>query len=208
MRILVVADEESKYYWDFYEEGKLKGIDLILSAGDLNPRYLSFLATFSNVPVLYVRGNHDEKYDYIEPEGCIAIDDQIYVHEGIRILGLGGSMEYIPGKKCQFTEKEMRKRVRKLWFQLFRHRGFDILLTHSPAYEFNDAKDLPHRGFMVFRELIHKYKPRFFIHGHVHLNYGQDFKRYDKLEDTHVINGYERFIFDYEDDQIAEHIDR
>ena len=28
VRILVVADEESKYYWDYYRPGRLDGIDL------------------------------------------------------------------------------------------------------------------------------------------------------------------------------------
>ena len=97
MRILAIADEESKYLWDFFEKEKLAGIDLILSSGDLNPNYLSFLATFTTAPVLYVHGNHDDKYERTPPEGCICIEDQVYVHEGIRILGLGGSMRYRPG---------------------------------------------------------------------------------------------------------------
>ena len=54
MRILALADEESKYLWDYFEKSKLEGIDLIISCGDLDPRYLSFLTTFTNAPVLYV----------------------------------------------------------------------------------------------------------------------------------------------------------
>lgn len=30
MKILVISDVESPYYWDFYSEDKLKGIDLII----------------------------------------------------------------------------------------------------------------------------------------------------------------------------------
>ena len=60
MKILAIADEESKYLWDYFEKSKLEGIDLIISCGDLDPRYLSFLATFTSAPVLYVHGNHDE----------------------------------------------------------------------------------------------------------------------------------------------------
>ena len=75
MRILLVADEPCKSYWDYYDESKLKGIDLILSAGDLPPEYLSFLVTFANCPLLYVHGNHDAKYQEKPPEGCINIDD-------------------------------------------------------------------------------------------------------------------------------------
>lgn len=60
MKILAIADEESAYLWDYFEKSKLAGIDLIISCGDLDPRYLSFLATFTSVPILYVHGNHDE----------------------------------------------------------------------------------------------------------------------------------------------------
>ncbi|MCI5509330.1 MAG: metallophosphoesterase [Eubacterium sp.] len=205
MKILAIADEESKYLWDFFEKEKLEDIDLILSSGDLNPRYLSFLATFTSAPVLYVHGNHDDKYERIPPEGCICIEDQIYEHEGVRILGLGGSMRYRPGVN-QYTEKEMVKRVKKLRFKLFRKKGFDILLTHSPAYQLNDGRDLPHQGFQVFNTLMDKYKPRFFIHGHVHMAYGRQHKRYDQYGDTHVINAFERCVFDFDDENLKEHL--
>ena len=54
MKILAIADVESKYLWDYFEKSKLEGIDLIISCGDLDPHYLSFLATFTSAPVLYV----------------------------------------------------------------------------------------------------------------------------------------------------------
>ena len=199
MKILAIADEESAYLWDYFEKSKLAGIDLIISCGDLHPHYLSFLATFSNVPVLYVHGNHDDKYQQIPPDGCICIEDQIYVYKGIRILGLGGSMRYSKGN-YQYTEWQMKQRAAKLRFQLFRRRGFDILVTHAPAYQLNDGRDLPHQGFQVFRSLLEKYKPKFFLHGHVHLTYGVNHKRYDKYQDTHVINAYEKCIFEFEDE--------
>ena len=47
MRIMVIADEESKSLWDFFEKSKVEWIDLIISCGDLDPRYLTFLVTLS-----------------------------------------------------------------------------------------------------------------------------------------------------------------
>ena len=94
MKILVIADEESKSLWDFYTPRKLKGIDLIISCGDLSPDYLEFLVTMANRTLLYVRGNHDTVYDRKPPKGCVCIDEMIYNHNGLRIAGLGGSMRY------------------------------------------------------------------------------------------------------------------
>lgn len=205
MRILALADKESKALWDYFDKSMLEGIDLIISCGDLDPRYLSFLVSLYNGPVLYVHGNHDGKYEQIPPDGCICIEDKIYVYKGIRILGLGGSMRYKPGPH-QYTEWEMKRRVAKLGFQLLRRRGFDILVTHAPAYQLNDGRDLPHQGFRIFRTLLEKYCPKYFLHGHVHLSYGRDHKRYDKYLDTHVINVYERCVFEFEDDEPQKHL--
>ena len=41
MKILVLADAESKYLWDYFDKKKLEGIDLIISCGDLAPQYYS-----------------------------------------------------------------------------------------------------------------------------------------------------------------------
>lgn len=193
MKILLLADEESKYYWDFFEKKKLEDIDLIISCGDLAPQYLSFLATFAKVPVLYVHGNHDYCYDETPPDGCICIDDTVYVHDGIRIAGLGGCMEYNTGT-YQFTEKKMRIRAHKLRWKIKLKGGLDILVTHAPAYKLNDGKDLPHMGFQSFIRLIEEFKPKIFAHGHVHINYGRDFKRESMYGETRVINAYEKYI--------------
>lgn len=195
MKIMAIADQESKALWDYFDKSMLEGIDLILSCGDLKPQYLSFLATFTHAPVLYVHGNHDDRYEQTPPDGCICIEDRIYVYKGVRILGLGGSMRYKPGEH-QYTQTQMRKRVRKLWGRLKYHGGFDILLTHAPAYGLNDGDDMPHRGFEAFRTLLDRYQPAYFVHGHVHMNYGRNFPRLSAYNGTQVINAYEKYIFE------------
>lgn len=195
MKILFLADEEAKVYWDFFKKEDFEGVDLIVSCGDLKAEYLSFLATMVPVPVLYVHGNHDAKYDKKPPEGCICIDDCIYEFKGVRILGLGGSHRYKPGP-YQFTEREMAKRVRKLFWKLKFKKGFDILVTHSPARGLHDEEDMCHMGFEVFNELIEQYRPKYFVHGHVHLNYGRQFVREDMVGETHVVNAYEKYMLE------------
>ncbi len=197
MKILVLSDHESKSLYDYYTPEKLKDIDLIISCGDLKASYLTFFATFSKAPVFYVMGNHDVRYLDNPPEGCTCIEDDIVTFRGVRILGLGGSMEYIPDSRNQYTEKKMARRIRRLWWKLWRYKGFDILVTHAPAREINDLPDLPHQGFSCFRDLMDKYSPKYFLHGHIHSNYGNAFKREDKYVNTVVVNGYEYCIIDF-----------
>ena len=52
MKILCLADEENKAYWDYFRKEKLDDIDLILSCGDLKADYLTFLVTMGHAPLL------------------------------------------------------------------------------------------------------------------------------------------------------------
>lgn len=195
MKILFLADEECKTYWDYFRKEQFEGIDLIISCGDLKSEYLSFLATMVPIPVLYVHGNHDDKYKAKPPEGCICIENKIYNFNGVRILGLGGSYRYKDGDN-QYTEAQMMRRIAKMKLKLTVNRGFDILVTHSPAYGFHDGEDQCHRGFEAFNRLIETYHPKYFVHGHVHMNYGRQYPRVDAIGDTQVINAFERYILE------------
>ena len=187
MRILAVSDEECPALWEYYTPGKLKEFDLILSCGDLKPQYLSFLVTMARCPVLYVHGNHDDRYAQTPPEGCDCIEDKLICYNGLRILGLGGCRQYHPGAH-QYTEKQMRRRIRKLRGQIKRAGGVDLVLTHAPARGLGDSDDPAHIGFEALRELLEEYQPAYLVHGHVHLRYGQDTPRLLTYRDTTIVN--------------------
>lgn len=195
MKILVVGDKESPYIWDYFDRDRFNDIDLMLSSGDLKPEYLSFLVTMIKAPLFYVHGNHDSNYIKKEPLGCINIDDRIEVYNNIRILGLGGSQTYNYGP-FQYTEKEMHVRIKKLKRTIKKNKGFDILLSHAPAFGLGDGGDLCHRGFKIFIDLLEQYQPKYFIHGHQHLNYGRQ-KRFLNYKETAIINAYGYHIFEY-----------
>lgn len=198
MNILCVSDEECPALWDYYVPGRLKDYDLILSSGDLKASYLSFLVTMARCPVFYVHGNHDTSYDRKPPEGCDCIDDYLVEYNGVRILGLGGCPWYHPGK-FQYTEKDMKKRLRKLRFALWRAKGVDIVVTHAPPRGIGDLDDPAHQGFELFLELMDKYKPQYLLHGHVHLRYGIDQTRVREYGGTKVINVCERYVLELPD---------
>ena len=195
MKILAVSDEECAALWDYYTPGKLDDIDLIISCGDLNAAYLSFLVTVAKCPVLYVAGNHDVRYQINPPEGCDPIDDHFVMFNGVRIVGLGGCRKYHPGP-YQYTEWQMRRRIRKLRFRLWRHKGVDIVVTHAAPAGLGDAEDPAHWGFQALTDFLDKYRPAFLLHGHVHVTYGQNVPREIDYNGTRVINAFERYIIE------------
>lgn len=197
MKILAISDEEAPGLWEYYTPGKLKDFDLILSCGDLKADYLSFLVTMGRAPVLYVHGNHDKGYEKYPPLGCDCIDGKLVKCKGLRILGLGGCLRYAPGPH-QYSEKEMRKRIRKLRFQIWRAGGVDIVVTHAPPQGLGDGTDYAHRGFEALRELLDKYHPKYLFHGHIHLRYGTKAPRVQQYNGTTIINACERYVIDVE----------
>ena len=194
MRILAVSDIESKSLYDFFSPEKVEGVELIIGCGDLREEYLEFLVTMINVPLLYIHGNHDDHFKR-EPEGCVCIDDKFYEYKGIRFVGLGGSFRYRDGK-YMYTEGEMKRRIFKLMPKLLFHKGFDVLVTHCPARHLNDFDTITHRGFDCFNRLLEKYKPKLFMHGHIHHNYGARIPQKSDHNGTLVINASDYCIFD------------
>ena len=197
MRILLISDEEDKYLYDYYRPGRFDGIDLILSAGDLKPEYLSFIVTMANRPLLYVHGNHDGHYEKFPPEGCDCVDDKLIKINGLRILGLGGCPLYSGGAH-QYTERQMRKRIRKLYWKIRRAGGVDIVLAHAPVRGYGDMEDITHRGFEAFLPLLDRWKPKYLVYGHVHLNYGAHQPRVLQYGDTTLINACGRYVLEIE----------
>ena len=198
MRLLLISDEESPYFWDYYKPGQLDGIDLILSAGDLKPEYLSFLVTLGRAPLLYIHGNHDGVYERRPPDGCECIEDQLVTFNGLRILGLGGCQCYNKGPH-QYTEQQMARRIRRLRLQLRRSGGFDILLTHAPLRGYGDGENLTHRGFEAFFPLLDRYAPAYMVHGHMHERYNPHMQRVLQYRDTKLINACGYYLLDITD---------
>ena len=61
----------------------------------------------------------------------------------------------------------------------------------------NDGEDPAHMGFDCFNAMLGQFQPKYFVHGHVHLNYGR-IPRCAQCGETQVINAYERYTFELE----------
>ena len=198
MKILAVSDMESRFIWEHFDPEVFSGIDLIISCGDLKRDYLEFLVTMANRPVLYIPGNHDKSYLKAPPEGCENIDGIVYTYRGIRFLGLGGC-KYYNDPVYQYTEKQMEKRIRQVRGALRKSKGVDIIVTHAAPTGCGDRQDPAHQGFDCFLDLMDKYQPRYFVHGHVHMNYDSDIPRRMQYGNTEVINAYERYFIEIDE---------
>ena len=196
MKILCVADTVTQSLLEL-DNGKLsiEGIDLVIACGDLPPEYLTSLRNRYNVPLYYVLGNHDLRYQSSPPVGCGHIDRSIVHFSGITFSGFSGSRWYNGGMN-QYSEKEMTRFIQKMRFRFWRNKGFDIVVTHAPPRFIHDAEDLCHRGFRIFRWLLDKYKPRYFLHGHIHALFEDDSERITSINSTTIINCYGYYVLE------------
>lgn len=201
MRILCIADVEEPWLYDQWDRERVAGVDLIVSCGDLPARYLEHIVTLTNVPLVYVQGNHDAAYDRHPPEGCVCVDGHLRDFRGLRIMGLGGSIRY-NDEVHGFTEAEMRRRGARLALLAQATGGVDLIVTHAPARGYGDLDDLPHRGFEAFNTLLERTRPRYLVHGHVHLSYGRIERVREHPCGTTIVNACGSQVLEIADDTI------
>lgn len=199
VNLLAVSDHVEKLIYSANIGKRFAQSELVISCGDLPPSYLEYIVNGLNIPLYGVRGNHDHTREFSEvPSGSLApgtIDlhaRSVYTN-GLLIAGLEGSMEY-NGKALQYTEAGMRLQIARLMPHLLRNklrygRYLDILVTHAPPRGIHDQEDRCHTGFECFRTFLHHFRPRYHLHGHIHL-YDRLTPTRTRFEDTLVINTY------------------
>ena len=221
LKVLCISDKIDPLIYSSNIKERFKNIDLILSAGDLDLNYYGFIVSSLNKPLLFVFGNHNLKslHNYkklsgnrvaenYEPNqhiqktyGSIYIGDKVKNIKSLLIVGLGGSRKYNGGAN-QYTELEMAFKILKLlpvliFNRIFYGRCLDILLTHAPPKDIGDRNDTCHQGFSIYRTFIKIFKPKYHLHGHIHL-YNINAVRENYLLNTKIINIYEQYILDIE----------
>ena len=202
MKILCVSDQVDPLVYSNSIKNRYADVDFILSAGDLPLDYLDFIVSSLNKPLFFVFGNHHiEKMaaNAYQGCGCTHIGSKTRREEGLIIAGLGGSMRYNRGAN-QFTEFQMYLEAFKLvprliYYRLFYGRFLDILLTHAPPKGIHDKPDKCHLGFETFLWFMKTFRPRYLVHGHIHLYDLSDTRRTRWME-TEVINAYSHYVID------------
>ena len=197
MYFLVVADHIDPLLYDYYRPERFPSIDLILACGDLDQWYLSYLMSTFNAPLYYVRGNHDKSFHRDPPDGGEDIHGRIVSYKGVRIMGFEGS-QICTREAVQYAEREMYWKYQMMRFRLWRLGGVDIVITHAPPKGIHDMQNITHTGFSIFNTIIEQQQPKYFFHGHTHLNYGRNQERVTQVGDTYVINAYGFYVLNYE----------
>lgn len=197
MKVLALSDSEVSWLSSWYDRKRLDRYDLIISCGDLSPRYLSRIATLARAPLLYVRGNHDQRYDHEPPEGCWPIDGAVVAYRGLNIGGLGGSLPY-NDSVFGFTETQQARRAKKLARRSEWAGGLDLLVTHAPVRGYGDLDDLPHQGFAAFEGFLDRVHPQVMVHGHVHMEYGRVARELAHPSGARLLNacGFQEFTIE------------
>ncbi len=199
MQILTISDEIVPAIYSLNIRQRFPQVELILGCGDLPFYYLEFVVTMLSVPCFYVFGNHDGPQileggeELHEARGAVLLEGRGVRHQGLSIAGLGGCLRYKPDAQHMYTDAEMMRRVwRMVPWMLFNHYRYgsylDILITHAPPLGIHNGPDRPHHGFKAFLWLMDRFRPRYLIHGHIHLSYGYDSGVESVYGDTTVIN--------------------
>ena len=216
MRILCISDQVDPLVYSPRMRERFKDVGFVLSAGDLPSEYLGFITSMLNRDLVYITGNHD--ISELEAHGMARWNEdqirttnndtgamdagfRIKVVEGFIILGLPGSMKYNKGSN-QYSEFAMAFRIallipRLLLNRLFLGRSVDIVLTHASPRGIHDRDDICHRGFKCFLWLMRVFKPKWLVHGHIHL-YDLGDVRASAFCATTVINAFGHWILDTE----------
>jgi Icc-related predicted phosphoesterase len=173
VKILAISDVELPQMHDIaYLHRTFCDVDVLISCGDLSADYVDVIGSALNLPLFFVRGNHDNSYLLPDPGGE-NLHRHVCIYKGYSFAGLEGSIRYSRQGAVQYTEGEMFANVvrmlPRLMFRRLRYGyGVHVLVSHSPPQGIHDLPDdFAHRGFRSFRYLMAWARPLYLIHGHV-----------------------------------------
>jgi uncharacterized protein len=178
---------------------RFSNVNLVIGCGDLPYYYQEYIVSLLNVPLFFVRGNHDKELEYgantnlSAPGGAIDLHRRIIKFNGLLIGGIEGSLRYRKGP-FQYTQAEMWRHVFSLFPALLSNRVLygrylDVFVTHAPPRGIHDETDLTHRGINAFRWFIETFHPAYHFHGHVHVIKPETITE-THIDGTAVLNTY------------------
>lgn len=208
IRVLAVSDQVDPRIYSSTIKERMGDVQVVFGCGDLPASYLEFLADALDRPVYFVYGNHLEEAtrkpegQLYQPMGCVDLGGRVVRDDwsGLILAGIPGSPKYGENEPLQYTEWQIDRMIcrmapRFLWNRLRHGRALDILVTHAPPRDLGDRPDLPHRGFKAIRRMLHRWRPHYMLHGHIHL-YDRSEPWLRDFEETTIVNVYPYRVLD------------
>ena len=172
IRLLAASDEREPAMEFERNRKELGAIDGIVGCGDLDPRWLAFLADSFSAPLVFVRGNHDRGGDWDERRPVVPDPLQpgaMTRVAGIAVAGLEWPHVNEPGNRRRpdlaWLHAVRVARVR-LGDWLARRSEPLLVISHVAPEGVGDAPDAYHRGFGAYRWLLERFRPPLWLHGH------------------------------------------
>ena len=171
MKLLVLADDDSVRHTIQTERA-----DVLVSCGDIYESIILQVAQSTQCPrILAVKGNHDSG----EPFPAPIVDLHLVTHtvDGVRFGGFQGSWRYKPRGHFLYERTEVEQLLASF-------PPVDVFVAHNSPRHVHDRDDGVHFGFEAFVRYIERVQPRWFIHGHQHID------QETRVGDTRVIGVY------------------
>ncbi|MEX2143023.1 MAG: metallophosphoesterase [Anaerolineales bacterium] len=200
MNVLTLSDEVMEFIYSPTVAERFAHMDLVLGCGDLPYYYLEYLVDTLDKPLFFVRGNHASIVEYSStgeprttPWGAVDLHRRVVNFRGLLLAGFEGSLRYRKGP-FMYTQAEMWNMVFAMVPRLLANkarfgRALDVLVTHTPPWQVQDAEDHAHQGFKAFRWLLKVFQPRYHFHGHIHV-YAKNNPMHTRFHHTQVINTF------------------
>jgi len=219
IRLLSVSDKKYHLIHSPQVRERFDDMDFVIGCGDLPYYYLEHIAETLQVPLFYVRGNHNHVEEFssagvrTSPKGCIDLHGRNARWNRILMAGVEGSTRYNNRGSFQYTQSEMWGHVLglvpgMLVNKLMHGRFLDVFISHAPPWGIHDKQNLTHQGIKAFRWLINVFSPSYHFHGHIHV-YQVETQTETLVSNTNVINtyGFRETILDLTHRQINTGID-
>jgi uncharacterized protein len=125
-------------------------------------------------PIFAVKGNHDltGEFDPAIQNLHLAVASSYDLFGGFE-----GAWKYKAQGPYLYTQEEVAERLR--YFP-----RVDVFVAHNSPRHCHERGDDIHKGFDAFNDYIQRCQPRYFIHGHQHVN------SVTRIGDTEVIGVY------------------
>ena len=157
MRIIAIADDD-----DLVGKRTGESAEILISLGDLYDTTIEQAQARYHASTVYaVKGNHDSPEPF--PSFVTDLHLQITPHRGICIGGFSGCWQYKPRGHHLFTQPAVTE-------ALTAFPPVDVFIAHNSPAGIHERDSYIHQGFHAFIDYIDRAQPRYFLHGHQHVN--------------------------------------